>query len=1009
MKSVQPALIQYLHTPDPLFAGKFTELRTTVEDWLAYVPQSFPHYTRHTVKHSDAIILQLSKLLFRDDDVNQPILPLSRVEAYILAASAMLHDSGMVVSDSEKAVILQSAEWQEWVREGSRKDRVRAIEKLRSAAQPPDSFVRNFLADVQLRFLIAEFVRIRHHTRGGDFLRQNQSFLGRFGLDDVSLTRTIGDVCVAHGLSRSELTDDARFPLERDVCGEKVNVRLMAMLLRLGDLLDMSSDRACPLLLSAASPIPSNSLAHWSQYQRIIHRNTSPGIIEIFAECETQDEHRILLDWCTWIVDEIESVPRLLPAARRHGDWSPPRATISAEGSIRIKPSPNASYIPSEWKIELDVEAVLDRLIKDAYREQLAFLREIIQNGIDATRCQLYLDLTAKGKTWPDWPSDLPRELRDEYPIRIKLTESLVYNELSTRQESVQHLEVEDFGTGMSIAIIEAYFLQVGRSFYRTPSFRRRFSFPPIGRHGVGFLSVFGVSDHVVVDTLWQTDGAALETNKLTFTGPRSYFLREKGSRNSRGTTIKLRLRTPLKPEIIEEFVRGLCRRVEFPIVMQLLGREIRLASEEEPVAPSSERDVSDFERELAVAMFPLQTGNIRGECYVFELRSAVKTLWNQWSWANYSYKESHPLARIPLLPESSVSENGLDYTDTRFSSGLRQGPVSIRIDYRGPQREISLDRGIHGFGNRISIDAIVNTFPELREPLERIVAEHLKRNPEANASDGWFYKQQLIEYFPIPEYWESCSGTLRLWAGGHAVYSSLADMLSRQRLLVAQSVLWHEPILTYNSGWLPQVVKAEEQASCYLDLPILTHNDLGTISVQFVDRIFNTFSLSDIKYLASGVLVSSWTRKDAMSSEICEQVRKHKVSFLPIEGFPHVGFILSHSLRTSYEGYIVFNSIHPFSRWFRSALEVCRRNGFGLSLNAVEPIFELVRKTFRYRAMHNVRELQEYLTRWAAIDNLPRELMPPRVSQGDMIASLPIGAPVAPAPYSYGVNDASP
>ena len=988
MKSVQPALIQYLHTPDPLFAGKFTELRTTVEDWLAYVPQTFPHYTRHTVKHSDTIILQLSKVLFRDDDVTQPTIPLSRVEAYILAVCAMLHDSGMVVSDSEKALILQSAEWQEWAREDSRKDRMLAIQTLRSAAQPPDSFVRNFLADVQLRFLIAEFVRIRHHTRGGDFLRQNQPFLGRFGLDDVSLIRTIGDVCVAHGLSRSELTDDTRFPLERDVCGEKVNVRLMAMLLRLGDLLDMSSDRACPLLLSAASPIPSNSLAHWSQYQRIIHRNTSPEIIEIFAECETQDEHRILLDWCTWIADEVKSVPQLLPAARRHGNWSPPRATISDEGSIRIKPSAKASYIPSEWKIQLDVEAVLDRLIKDAYREKLAFLRELIQNAIDATRCQLYLDLTAKGKTWPSWPTDLPLELRDEYPIRIKLTENLVYNELSTRQETVQDLEIEDFGTGMSIAIIEAYFLQVGRSFYQTSSFRRRFSFSPIGRHGVGFLSVFNVSEHVVVDTRWQADGVVLETNKLTFTGPRSYFLREKGSRNSRGTAIKLRLRTPFKPETIEEFVHGLCRRVEFPIVMNLLGREIRVTSEEKPAFASSERDVSDFERELGIAMFPLQTGNIRGECYVFELRSPVKTLWNQWSWANYSYKKSHPLARIPSLPESSVSENGLDYADTRFSSNYREDPVSIRIDYRGPQREAPLDRGMHGYGNRASTNGIVDSFPEIRESLERIVADHLGSNPEATTADGWLYKQQLVEYFPIPEYWETCSETLRLWVEGHAVYGSLAEVLSKRRMVIAQSVLWRDPVLSNSHDWLPQAVKAEEQASCHSDLPILTRNDLGALSTQFAGRLLGSFSLTEIKY-KSGVLLSIWTPKEPMSSEVFHETRRHKIVFMPIEGFPNVGFFLFRGQRTSYEGYTVFNSLHSFSKWFRHALEVCRRNGFGLSLSAADPIVELVENTFRYRSTHYLQELQGYLTRWSAIDNLPQELMPPPITQSDLIASL--------------------
>jgi hypothetical protein len=67
-----PALLDYLFAQSPLFGGKFLELRATVTDWLAYIPQTFPHYTRHTVKHSDSIILQLSKLLFRDDDVHKP-------------------------------------------------------------------------------------------------------------------------------------------------------------------------------------------------------------------------------------------------------------------------------------------------------------------------------------------------------------------------------------------------------------------------------------------------------------------------------------------------------------------------------------------------------------------------------------------------------------------------------------------------------------------------------------------------------------------------------------------------------------------------------------------------------------------------------------------------------------------------------------------------------------------------------------------------------------------------
>ncbi len=88
------ALMGFLKDKEPVYWGKVVELRTEVENWLSYIPQTFPHYTRHTVQHSDAILVQLSKLLFRDDSPEQPVVNLSAMETYILVAAAYLHDGG---------------------------------------------------------------------------------------------------------------------------------------------------------------------------------------------------------------------------------------------------------------------------------------------------------------------------------------------------------------------------------------------------------------------------------------------------------------------------------------------------------------------------------------------------------------------------------------------------------------------------------------------------------------------------------------------------------------------------------------------------------------------------------------------------------------------------------------------------------------------------------------------------------------------------------------------------
>ena len=98
------ALSAYLKQRDDAYFGKLVVLRDEISRLLAYTPQTFPHYTSHTVNHSDEIVVQLSHLLFDGGNPAQPRLDLSTVEAYILLASAYLHDAGMVVSDNEKGL-----------------------------------------------------------------------------------------------------------------------------------------------------------------------------------------------------------------------------------------------------------------------------------------------------------------------------------------------------------------------------------------------------------------------------------------------------------------------------------------------------------------------------------------------------------------------------------------------------------------------------------------------------------------------------------------------------------------------------------------------------------------------------------------------------------------------------------------------------------------------------------------------------------------------------------------
>ena len=228
--------------------------------------------------------------------------------------------------------------------------------------------------------MIAEFIRRRHHLRAANVIEKHQSQLGRLAFDDPQLEEAISSVCVAHGLRSIELEDDFRFPDRRDILGEPVNLKFLAIVLRLGDLLDMGTERACPLLTGPASPLPSESLAHWTQYQKIVHRLTAPDRIEIRAECDNQDEHRVLQDWCKWIVEEVESATALMINAHRHGGWIPPLASLKkGNQTISILPSHSAAYVPSDWRLRLDPEMIFERLIYDVHGNDIGFIFELIQ------------------------------------------------------------------------------------------------------------------------------------------------------------------------------------------------------------------------------------------------------------------------------------------------------------------------------------------------------------------------------------------------------------------------------------------------------------------------------------------------------------------------------------------------------------------------------------------------------------------------------------------------------
>lgn len=887
----------------------------------------------------------------------------------------------MVCADSEKGRILESEEWSDWVSAGSSAEkRWKEVKDLRADQQNIGSDAANFLADVQVRFLVAEFVRARHHLRGGDVINQHEDALGRFAFGDNLLRQTISDVCVSHGFDRKDLEDSERFPEQRDIRGEKVNVRFLACLFRLGDLLDMSSDRACPLLLNAACPIPSDSLAHWTQYQRIAHRNTSPTEIEITALCRTQDEHRVLRDWCQWIVDEASNSTILMAHARRHAGWLAPRASLDGDSpSIVIKPASTAKYVPSNWKLEIDQAKIIERLIHDAYDDPVVFIRELIQNAVDATRCRVYETLIAKGVEPPAWPTDIATDILDRYGIRIVVEERRKLNELSGEIETQQTISVEDDGLGMDRQVIERYLLQIGRSYYTSPEFRRQFPFNPTSHFGIGFLSTFAVSDEIHVDTFRPGQAPTDEALRLTLTGPRNYLLTERSDRTRQGTRVEVVMREPIPIDKVKKSIRDWCRRVEFPIVIEASGESETIHAETAELFLSETQNPLDSLQSFAIRAFPMRTFAAQGEIYVFACITPEMERWDRYSWARYTYPNLHPLARAPDLPARLICQHGISVHGRGILEGHYRNSYSYRIDVRGANIYADLSRTGFSSSARITLERDIDI------TMADILKTHLAESPLANGPDGWVYKQNLMRGFEVADFWRDAAQTVPVQLGriaelmsigGCAKLDEFATVFRKNFHTVHE---YHEPSRIETTA-MEDIVDTLGERSI-LEQCLVRFSELTTRS------IFANCVPTLVRSHASELLSIRWSRAGYKKNLLGfgdEYGRSRPVYVVPFEGTTSIG-LEAHETTDDVYGPALLNANHSFTKWLLRLRDATQDGVAGLTARQFVRVLSLLSTPLRHDGFQ-LKELETFIQPWREDPTIPDNLRPPILNRKDFV-----------------------
>lgn len=413
------------------------------------IPKIFDTYTIHDINHS-LRILQHCYCLVQDK-----ITEMNELDIVILFYSAILHDIGMAVSTEELEQIKTQGYNYNGLKFSAMLHQRNNDEKI--AMQ---DFIRTIHADRANDYVLNE--------QKNKYLLPNQEF--------IDFRAEVGKVCASHGKDFSWILKNLSSETFKGTY--KFNLQFCSFLLRLGDLLDFDSNRTPPILYRMIEPTGYGK-AEWQQhfminnFQKIIDNESKQKTITINGASENPKIHRKFLMYLKWIENEVASIINALKKL-------PLSYHLNLNPFLDVNIT-TSGYTFSDKKLSIDYQAITKLLMGEKiYGDKKLALREMIQNSIDA--CKLRKEFEDHQKQYGD----------EEFSASIKI---IINSEAG-------YVSIKDNGMGMTMEIVNNYFLNIGKSYYTSESFLlEEYSYKPIGNFGIGFLACFMLSDEIKIMT----------------------------------------------------------------------------------------------------------------------------------------------------------------------------------------------------------------------------------------------------------------------------------------------------------------------------------------------------------------------------------------------------------------------------------------------------------------------------------------------------------------------------
>ena len=268
-------LVSRKDTASAYYATYIIQIERNFGPVLENIRALFKEYPDHGINHSIRILERIGSIMNRKFKRD-----LSSLEIVILFFAAIFHDSGMCLFNSSET----------------------EIEELRKQHHLASEKVINRYFDEAI----------------GDMNEKER------------IKKAVIFVCQAHGFTLEELVNDQRFSLVDTIDKFTVRYGLLSFLLRIGDLMDLESERVNNFRMMLFSPsFKTESLNHNVRHQKVEQFYHTPDDIIIRVSAENERQYEIWSNWLAFLCNDIEKFNALYA---RSGLYFPiPRITITQD------------------------------------------------------------------------------------------------------------------------------------------------------------------------------------------------------------------------------------------------------------------------------------------------------------------------------------------------------------------------------------------------------------------------------------------------------------------------------------------------------------------------------------------------------------------------------------------------------------------------------------------------------------------------------------------------------